>query len=110
LRLLITGGAGFIGSNFIRHLLATRVDIEIVNFDHLTYAGNPENLADIISDQRYQFVRGDISDREIVNEILTAVRFDALVNFAARPKPTWIEASKTPRRSSELTFWEHIAC
>jgi dTDP-glucose 4,6-dehydratase len=82
-RLFVTGGAGFIGSNFIRHILATRTDVEVVNFDHLTYAGNPENLADITSDQRYQFVHGDISDREIVNEILSAVRFDALVNFAA---------------------------
>jgi dTDP-glucose 4,6-dehydratase len=83
LRLLVTGGAGFIGSNFVRHFLATRKDVEIVNFDKLTYAGNPENLADISSDPRYQFVRGDIADREIVNEILSAVRFDALVNFAA---------------------------
>jgi dTDP-glucose 4,6-dehydratase len=82
-RLLVTGGAGFIGSNFIRHILAARADVEVVNFDNLTYAGNPENLADLASDPRYQFVHGDISDREIVNEILSAVRFDALLNFAA---------------------------
>jgi dTDP-glucose 4,6-dehydratase len=83
LRLLVTGGAGFIGSNFIRHCLATRADVEIVNFDKLTYAGNTESLADVASDQRYQFVLGDISDREIINELLSAVRFDVLVNFAA---------------------------
>jgi dTDP-glucose 4,6-dehydratase len=83
LRLLVTGGAGFIGSNFIRYILATRKNVEIVNFDKLTYAGNAESLADISSDPRYQFVRGDISDREVANEILSVVRFDALVNFAA---------------------------
>lgn len=83
MRLLVTGGAGFIGSNFIRQFLASHKDVEIVNFDKLTYAGNPENLAEISSDQRYQFVRGDIADRELVNEILSAVQFDALVNFAA---------------------------
>jgi dTDP-glucose 4,6-dehydratase len=82
LKLLVTGGAGFIGSNFVRHCLSTRTDLEIVNFDKLTYAGNAESLADIL-DPRYQFVRGDISDRETVNEMLSAGRFDALVNFAA---------------------------
>lgn len=83
MRLLVTGGAGFIGSNFIRYILATRKNVEVVNFDKLTYAGNAESLADISSDPRYQFVRGDISDREVANEILSVVRFDALVNFAA---------------------------
>jgi dTDP-glucose 4,6-dehydratase len=83
LRLLVTGGAGFIGSNFVRHILATRKEMEVVNFDKLTYAGNAESLADISCDPRYQLVRGDILDREVVHEILSAVQFDALVNFAA---------------------------
>src|ERR1700680_1235753 len=61
LRVLITGGAGFIGSNFIRHLLHSRRDVEIINFDSLTYAGNPESLADIVDNPRYKFVRGDIT-------------------------------------------------
>jgi dTDP-glucose 4,6-dehydratase len=82
LRLLVTGGAGFIGSNFIRHLLTTRGDIRIVNFDKLTYAGNAENLKDLSSDPRYDFVRGDISDPATVSDVFKH-GFDALVNFAA---------------------------
>src|SRR5712671_6856369 len=82
LKLLVTGGAGFIGSNFIRYLLTSRRDIQIVNFDQLTYAGNPESLSDMASDPRYDFVRGDISDREAVFDVFKR-GFDALVNFAA---------------------------
>ena len=82
MKLLVTGGAGFIGSNFIRQLLATRRDFSIVNFDKLTYAGNPESLSDLASDPRYDFVRGDISDPAAVAAIFRR-GFDALVNFAA---------------------------
>jgi dTDP-glucose 4,6-dehydratase len=82
LKLLVTGGAGFIGSNFIRHLLATRPDIHVVNFDKLTYAGNAESLSDLVSDPRYRFIRGDIADASAVGELFT-LNFDALVNFAA---------------------------
>jgi len=81
-KILVTGGAGFIGSNFIRHLLMSQRDVEIVNFDKLTYAGNPESLADIASDHRYSLVCGDIVDSRIVNDVFTK-RIDALVNFAA---------------------------
>src|SRR5690349_16091329 len=81
-KLLVTGGAGFIGSNFIRHLLGARTDVHIVNFDKLTYAGNPESLADISADPRYRFIRGDISDPAAVDELFS-LSFDALVNFAA---------------------------
>lgn len=83
MRLLVTGGAGFIGSSFIRYMLAQREDVEIINFDKLTYAGNIERLADISSNERHQFVHADICDGEVVNEFFSAVRFDALVNFAA---------------------------
>ena len=83
MRLLVTGGAGFIGSNFVRHLLASDANAEVVNFDKLTYAANLENLADISADPRYRFVHGDICDRETVNKILSLGHFDALVNFAA---------------------------
>ena len=66
MKVLATGGAGFIGSNFVRHVLTSRRDLEIVNFDKLTYAGNPESLADIAGDPRYHFVRGDIADQQDV--------------------------------------------
>jgi dTDP-glucose 4,6-dehydratase len=81
-KVLVTGGAGFIGSNFVRFLLSARSEVEIVNFDKLTYAGNPESLADIAQDPRYQFVRGDITDRSAVGELFRR-GFDAVVHFAA---------------------------
>ena len=81
-RLFVTGGCGFIGSNFIRFALAARPDVEITNFDKLTYAGNPENLSDVESNPRYRFVKGDIADRDAVRAALTS-DFDAVVNFAA---------------------------
>jgi dTDP-glucose 4,6-dehydratase len=80
-RLLVTGGAGFIGSNFIRHVLRTHADDAVVNFDKLTYAGNLQNLADLAGDPRYTFVHGDICDAKAVRDALPGV--DALVNFAA---------------------------
>jgi dTDP-glucose 4,6-dehydratase len=81
-KILVTGGAGFIGANFIRQVLTARRDIRIVNFDKLTYAGNPESLSDLASDPRYDFVRGDISDPAAVSDIFQR-GFDAVVNFAA---------------------------
>ncbi len=78
----MTGGAGFIGSNFVRFLLAARRDVEIVNFDKLTYAGNPESLADVAHDPRYRFIRGDVTERSAVTELFQ-LGFDALVHFAA---------------------------
>jgi dTDP-glucose 4,6-dehydratase len=81
-RLLVTGGCGFIGSNFIRYMLETYADIEIWNLDALTYAGNPENLADVQGDPRYHFIRGDITDRSLVRELMST-GFDGVVHFAA---------------------------
>ena len=82
MRWLVTGGLGFIGSNFIRLALRERPNLEIVNLDAMTYAGNPANLADIEHDARYRFVRGDICDTAAVaNAIDSGV--DAIVNFAA---------------------------
>jgi dTDP-glucose 4,6-dehydratase len=82
LRVLITGGAGFIGSNFIRYFMNSRRDAEVINFDSLTYAGNPESLADIAENPRYKFVRGDITDKKAIDSVFDQ-RPDALVNFAA---------------------------
>jgi dTDP-glucose 4,6-dehydratase len=78
----VTGGCGFIGSNFIRHLLRNDEQVRIVNFDALTYAGNLANLTDVASDSRYRFVKGDITDRAAVLAAL-AEGTDALINFAA---------------------------
>ncbi len=83
MKLLVTGGAGFIGSNFIRDLLARRDDVGIVNLDALTYAGNLENLADVEGDPRYEFVRADVADRRAVEAVFERHRFDAVVHFAA---------------------------
>lgn len=80
-KLLITGGAGFIGSNFIRHILNKYKDYSIVNLDKLTYCGNLENLKDIEKDGRYKFVKGDIADDKLVREVIK--RCDVIVNFAA---------------------------
>ena len=81
--ILVTGGAGFIGSNFIHYLLKRYDDINIVNIDLLTYAGNLDNLAEISNDKRYTFVRGDIHDRVLVEELFDKYEFDTVVNFAA---------------------------
>ncbi len=81
MRLLVTGGCGFIGSNFIRFILQKYEDYEIINLDALTYAGNPENLKDVQSHERYRFVKGRIEDRNLVRSLLNEV--DCIVNFAA---------------------------
>jgi dTDP-glucose 4,6-dehydratase len=80
-KILVTGGSGFIGSNFIRHLLAARADDAVTNLDRLTYAGNPENLRDVEGDPRYRFVHGDIADAGLVEDLVRGT--DAVVNFAA---------------------------
>jgi len=80
-KILVTGGAGFIGSNFIRYLLARHAADEVVNLDALKYSGNLETLADIADDPRYRFVHGDIADAEIVCEAMQGAA--VVVNFAA---------------------------
>jgi dTDP-glucose 4,6-dehydratase len=81
-RILVTGGSGFIGSNFIRYMFQMYPAVEITNLDKLTYAGNPENLNDIEGYFGYTFVRGDIRDKELVDRVL-GEGFDVVMNFAA---------------------------
>jgi dTDP-glucose 4,6-dehydratase len=81
LKILVTGGAGFIGSNFVRYILRKHPDHEVVVLDKLTYAGNLANLADVADDRRYKFVRGDICDDAVVRETMDGC--DACLNFAA---------------------------
>jgi dTDP-glucose 4,6-dehydratase len=80
-KILVTGGAGFIGSNFVRHVLATHPEDSVVNLDALTYAGNPENLRDVERDPRYRFVEGNIGDAALVGDLMAGV--DAVVHMAA---------------------------
>jgi dTDP-glucose 4,6-dehydratase len=80
MRLFVTGGAGFIGSNFIRHLLSNHPNYNVINFDKLTYAGNLDNLKDIDDHPNYQFIRGDICDRDALDVVAGA---DVVINFAA---------------------------
>ena len=80
-RIMVTGGCGFIGSNFVRHILNTHAKVEVVNLDLLTYAGSPENLRDLEGDKRYSFVMGDICDPVAVGRAMEGA--DAVVHFAA---------------------------
>ncbi|MGD1101283.1 MAG: dTDP-glucose 4,6-dehydratase [Terriglobia bacterium] len=82
MKLVVTGGAGFIGSNFIRYVLAQHPQDSILNLDKLTYSGNLQTLRDVEKDERYTFVRGDIGDRRKVQEILSG-GFEGIVHFAA---------------------------
>ena len=81
MKLFVTGGAGFIGSNYVRWVLHNRADAEITNYDLLTYAGNLANLRDVEDDPRSRFVKGDICDTALLDEVLPG--HDALLNFAA---------------------------
>lgn len=80
---LVTGGAGFIGSNFIHYMLGKYSDILIIDLDKLTYAGNLENLKDIEGDKRHVFIKGDICDRKTVSDLLMRYDPDCVINFAA---------------------------
>jgi len=82
MKILVTGGCGFIGSNFVRFVLREHPKDELVNFDALTYAGNLQNLAGVQDEARYSFVRGDITDREAVSRVIER-GVDAIVHFAA---------------------------
>ena len=86
MRLLLTGGLGFIGSNLVRHFLKIKPSYTIINLDAVTYAGHPENLADVERANGYKFVRGSIDDTELVADIVSGRRFgaiDGVINLAA---------------------------
>jgi len=97
---MIAGGAGFIGSNFVRLTLQRHPDYRIVVYDKLTYAGNLDNLRDVAQDSRYEFVRGDICDADKVRETIRRHRVDTLVNFAAE---THVDRSLTDPGSFIMT-------
>lgn len=80
---LVTGGAGFIGSNFIHHMLNKYSDIKIINLDKLTYAGNLENLKDVENSPNYTFIQGDICDKELIEKLFSENDINYVVNFAA---------------------------
>ena len=83
MKILVTGGAGFIGGNFVHYMLDKHPEDEIVCLDKLTYAGNMSTLEDVINHPRFKFVKGDIADKEFVGELFDENAFDAVVNFAA---------------------------
>jgi len=100
----VTGGAGFVGSNFIRHILKKYPKYKVINLDKLTYAGNLDNLKDIENNRNYLFVKGDICDREVVSELSKDV--DAIINFAAESHVdrSIIDASDFIRTNIEGTY------
>ncbi|TKH26444.1 dTDP-glucose 4,6-dehydratase [Bacillus wiedmannii] len=83
MKVLVTGGAGFIGSNFVRYMVKKYPEYNIVNLDALTYAGNLENLKDIEEVSNYRFIKGDIADRQFINQLFKEEKFDYVLNFAA---------------------------
>jgi dTDP-glucose 4,6-dehydratase len=117
--ILVTGGAGFIGSNFIQHLLSQRDDLHIINFDALTYSGNLDNLSAVQDSDNYQFIRGDICNQDGVSCLFQQYHFDAVVHFAAE---THVDRSiKDPMRfiqtnvvgtanllQAALGYWERL--
>lgn len=83
MNLIVTGGAGFIGSNFVRHMLNTYPEYTIVNLDLLTYAGNKASLSDLMDNPRHIFVEGNITDRDLLDKLITEYKVEGIINFAA---------------------------
>ena len=83
MNIIVTGGAGFIGANFVYYMLKKRPEDKIICFDKLTYAGNMETLAEAMKNDKFKFVRGDIADRKVVYKLFETEKPDVIVNFAA---------------------------
>jgi len=83
MKILVTGGAGFIGSNFVNYMVKTYPNDMIINLDALTYAGNLESLKEVENEANYRFVKGDIADADFINQLFDEEQFDAVINFAA---------------------------
>jgi len=136
MNILVTGGAGFIGSNFIVYHLTKYPDISIVNLDKLTYSGELSNLEDVQSHNKYTFIKGDICDRELVESLFGKYRFDGVIHFAAEShvdnsiqspdvfiktnifgtftlldvaKSIWMESPNKPRSGYENNRFLHIS-
>ena len=100
---LVTGCAGFIGSNFVHYMLEKYEDIRLINLDKLTYAGNLENLQDIEGDARHIFVQGDICDKALVTDLIASMT--PIMSSTLPPRATLTAASRTLRSSSRATCW-----
>ena len=134
--ILVTGGAGFIGSNFISYLLGVAPKVKIVNLDKLTYAGSLENVAEISSDKRYTFVEGDICNQSLVNELFLKHQINGVIHFAAEShvdnsianpdafiksniqgthtllkmaRVNWMNGAYTPKKGYEKARFHHIS-
>ena len=83
MKIIVTGGAGFIGGNFVHHMVNKYPDYEIINLDLLTYAGNLETLKPVEDKPNYKFVKGDIADRKFIFDLFEKEKPDVIVNFAA---------------------------
>jgi len=82
-KILVAGGAGFIGSNFIRHILRKHKNAHILNYDALTYSGNLDNLKDVSRDKRYKFIKGNIVDKNKLEKVFNSFKPEYVINFAA---------------------------
>ncbi len=91
--ILVTGGAGFIGSNFIHYLLHQESDVRIINLDALTYAGSMENIKDLPSPERHLFIHGNITDRALLDQLLLSIR--SIQWSTLRQSRTWIAPFST---------------
>ncbi len=134
--ILVTGGAGFIGANFIPYFMAQHPDYKIVNLDKLTYAGNLDNLKEVENNPNYIFVQGDICDDKLVNDLFDKYDFTGVIHFAAEthvdnsitgPRPFintnlvgtfnlleaarthWFDAPNTPKKGKENNRFHHIS-